>query len=328
MLPEGGVKGRGLAYSGSRILEYQTALALEAENDYQRIERIQNVCMQMKTSWQGKIARAIPSIPEKPVWSKFSATDEYRELQQRKDYIPVGYDMENAEFYGIPLREMFCYLVCGSARTGKTNFMKVFIQAVLDKKAITCIIDGPDKKLQSYRNCEEMTYLATEEEIDHYFGNVLTPLFQIRNARKKAMLNEDYEESEIYEEMSKEKPHFIFISDMAWFIKMVYTSGLKKNMNGFLENIISLGRLHNIYFVAELALNKVSEVKGYQVFEFFAGYKTGIHFGGKVSENTLLPFEHMQYKEKVAVDKIGIGSIAVVDEHHKTQKIVVPLARK
>ena len=40
-LPEADIKGRGLARVGERILEFQTALSLEAEDDYQRLGRIE-----------------------------------------------------------------------------------------------------------------------------------------------------------------------------------------------------------------------------------------------------------------------------------------------
>lgn len=48
VLPENGIKGRGLAFYGNEILEYQTALAIAAENDYQRMEKINKICMDMQ----------------------------------------------------------------------------------------------------------------------------------------------------------------------------------------------------------------------------------------------------------------------------------------
>ena len=157
VLPEGGVKGRGLAYYGTRILEYQTALAVEAENNYQRMEKIGAVCKRMKKSWTGRMARRIPEIPEKPTWSRLIQTDGYKDLQEKKDFVPVGYDMENADIYGIPLSQIYCYLVCGASRTGKTNFMKVFIQSVLEKRSEVCIIDSPKKELKAYRKNQRIT---------------------------------------------------------------------------------------------------------------------------------------------------------------------------
>ena len=87
-------------------------------------------------------------------------------------------------------------------------------------------------------------------------------------------------------------------------------------------------RLHNIYFVGELALNQVSDIRGYQAFEYFKEYKTGIHFGRKVSDNNMLSFEHLTYNEQMMTDKTGIGTLSNVSEENPTIKAVIPLARK
>ena len=75
-LPEAGIAGRGLVDVDGVILEFQTCIALEAADDYQRIERIAERCHAMTASWTGKSAKPIPQIPEKPVWSVFYAQEE------------------------------------------------------------------------------------------------------------------------------------------------------------------------------------------------------------------------------------------------------------
>ena len=140
------------------------------------------------------------------------------------------------------------------------------------------------------------------------------------------MIREDFEENEIYETISRmELPYFIFISDMAWFVSMIY--GSEFDMRGFMETILAKGRLHNIYFVAELSLNKLSGIRGYQLFETFAEYKTGIHFGGKVADNTLLSFDYMSFQEKSRMDPAGVGSLSGTGITADTGKVVIPLAK-
>lgn len=39
VFPKAEIPGRGIAYYGERILEFQTALALNVHNDYERRER-------------------------------------------------------------------------------------------------------------------------------------------------------------------------------------------------------------------------------------------------------------------------------------------------
>ncbi|MDO5410942.1 MAG: type VII secretion protein EssC [Lachnospiraceae bacterium] len=325
VLPESGIKGRGLAVVEGRILEYQTALALEAENDYARIEEIRAVCMAMRESWHGKTARRIPEIPKKPIWSGFEQLDEFEKMCETKSYLPVGYDAANASVYGINLRDIYCYLIWGGERTGKTNYLKVCIQSALKKQSHICIIDNAEKGLQAYQYEESVCYAATEQEVFDFFRELL-PEFKRRNQIKNQMLQEDYEEDEIYDRMSEEIPYFIFISDLSWFVSFIYNAEM--NMSDFLENILAKGRLHNIYFISELALEKRDLVTGYAIYELFAGYKTGIHFGGKVDKNPVLSFEYLSYKEAEKSAKAGIGQIPGPEEMQETKQVVVPLARR
>ena len=92
VLPEENVKGRGLAKVGDAILEFQTALTVPAEDDYKRAELIQAHCDKMNQAWTGKRAKAIPEIPEKPVWTEFKELDDVKTMAQKGYMLPVGYE--------------------------------------------------------------------------------------------------------------------------------------------------------------------------------------------------------------------------------------------
>lgn len=325
VLPEGGIKGRGLAYYDKRVLEYQTALALEADNDYQRMELIKEQCSSMKASWKGKTARKIPEIPKKPVWSEFHMLEEYEQKLQKPELLPVGYDASNAEIYSLDLSKIYCYLVCGAARTGRTNFMKICIQAALEKDAQVCIFDSPKQDFSIYADVEGITYATDEESIFTFFTELL-PVFKARNVKKNELVKAECEDEEIYEEMKKEKPYFIFISDLCWFVNFIYNA--ECDMRGFLENILERGRLHNIFFLADLALENRSDISGYQIYENFISYKTGIHFGGKTGNNSILDFEYMPYMDREKAEKPGIGCLPDITMEGETEKVVIPMARR
>lgn len=326
VMPEIGIKGRGLAYYGSEILEYQAALAVKAENDYQRMEIIQRLCESMRKDWTGNIARNIPLIPDHPTWSLFTEQEDYQRKIRNKDYLPVAYDEADAEVYSIPLRDIYCYLITGESHTGKTNYMKVMLQAAIDKKAQIAVLDGPKGDMKLYSGREKVNYLSNEDDIFEYFKNELTSVFQYRNRIKNDLLQKEFDEIQVYEEMSKEQPYFIFITDFSWFIDMVYKS--EHAMAGFMENLITKGQFHNIYFIAEITLNKLSLVRGYRAFEAFTEYHTGVHFGGKVNNNTIMPFEYLTFANQAASDPVGIGTLPGDSSYKGTRKIVVPLARK
>lgn len=324
VMPENGVKGRGLVnYEGS-VLEYQTALAVESDNDYSRIEEIRKECEEMRRNWKKKVARRIPEIPEKPVWSEYHTLEEYEKMSLDRYKLPVGYDAANASIYGIDLSRTYCYTIYGAARSGKTNFLKVCIQAAMNKESKIYIIDNPSGDLKIYEK-EEVVYANDEQSIFDLFAGLL-PEFKKRNGMKVQMVNEEKEDDEIFEEMSKEKPCFIFIADLGWFVPFIYNA--EKNMQGFLENIIEKGRLHNIYFFAPMLLEHRYDLEGYELYNKFTGYKTGVHFGGKVEDNFVLNFDYMSYMDKAKSELPGIGSLPDVVSESDTSKIVVPVARR
>lgn len=324
VLPESGIKGRGLAAYGGRALEYQTALAVEAEDDYSRSEFIEAVCMDMSQNWTGRKARQIPVIPEKPVWSEFSALEEFEAAIQDRDLLPVAYNAESAAVYSIDLRDVFCYLITGHGRSGKKNYLRTIIQSAMLKDSHICVIDGPSGSMKAYSDEENINYITNEEELFNYFAGII-PEFKKRSTLKKELLAQDVEEHEIYERLSSEQPIFIFVSDYVWFAKTVYES--KLDMKGFVENFIEKGRMHNIYFFVSVALDQMPEVDYYKITRLISSYKTGVHFGGDVSSNRVFNFSQIPYKDQSKTYKAGIGLVA---SNMKTDidKIVVPLARR
>ena len=125
--------------------------------------------------------------------------------------------------------------------------------------------------------------------------------------------------------MCEEQPIYFFISDLEWFINLIYNAEL--DMRGFLENILEKGRLLNIYFIGVISLENISTVDYQRIYEIFVGYKTGIHFGGNTTENRIYNFDGIPYKEQSMLLKPGIGLISS-RLNGEIQKIIVPLARR
>lgn len=328
VVPEAGIKGRGLTMFGSQILEYQTALALKADDDYQRMDKISEICAELNRAWTGKKAQAIPEIPEKPSWELFSELDEVKRAAKTDYLLPVGYNAANAEVYSVDLSSIYCYLITGAAKTGKKNFMKIMIESARLKDSKICVIDGSGL-MRQYTDMEEIQYVGGEEELFEYFTGTLTPEFVRRNKIKQQLLAQGGEEEELYEYTRKEQPVFLFITDMLWFMNAIYDA--KNNMRGgkgFLETLTQKGRYHNIYFIGSLNTEDKNIVKIYQSFTNFVSYKTGIHMGGNVAQNGFLNFDYLSFKEQTKTEKPGIGMLPEINGEIDAQKIVIPLARK
>ena len=318
------MKGRGLTDYEGRILEFQTALSVQAENDYERMELIRSRCVEMKQAWSGKRARPVPEIPKKPVWSEFHQLDEYRRLLLDKDRLPVGYDMANAQVYGINLRNTYCYMAYGAGHTGKTNFLKVCLQAALEKKAKVCVMDNESHDLHSYAG-NGVQYVEDDKGLYEFFTQLL-PVFKERNKKKHELQAGDCETDEIYEAMKQFEPYFIFIADLKSLVMMV--NGSQYDMRGFFRNILEKGSMHNIYLFSAVSSKDHQEIFGDELYDTFTGYKTGIHFGGNTADNRVLNFDYISYAEQTKVLPPGVGCLPDAVSNEDTAKVAVPLARR
>lgn len=324
VLPENGVKGRGLAYYGSQILEFQTALAMEADDNYRRLERIEQMCEDMRAHYTGKRAREIPMIPENPVWQDLEELEEMQRASARADLLPIGYNAVNASVYALNLRDIYCFLIMGWHHSGKKNCMRAAVESALMKRSDVCIMDSPASPFAAYQAREGVSYLTKEQEIFEYF-NRLIPVFTERKEIWQSMIEKDCDEEEIFARMLQERQYFIFLPDFVWFVQMVHSATLQ--MEGFLKNILTKGSRYNIYFFGVLSVENRSQINGMELFKIFSDYRAGIHFGGRVEENHTLGFEYMDYKEQRIAEKPGVGILPDKLAQKDTSRVVVPLMR-
>lgn len=322
VLPEVNVKGRGLARVGDDILEYQTALAFPAEDDFKRMEGIAELAEQMRDAWDGKCARQIPTIPEKPVWEEFSRLDEVREMAADERLLPVGYNAKNADIYGIDLANIYCYLITGKGRTGKTNFLRIAaLSAKLKGAEVTLIDFGND--LGALAETLGTEVIDTDQKLFDFFKD-LTPDFVARNKNKKEAVLKNLSDEEIYAEQLKFKSRFIMIANLAEFVLHVANpSGGIGSMSGFVDNLLEKGELHNVFWMACHTQDDNAKVAGRKTFELFIRDKKGIHFGGNVAAQRILDFGNVPFMEQNKTLKAGIGMLPANEE--RADKVVVPL---
>lgn len=92
VMPAPGIKGRGICYVGDRILEFQTAVAVESKDDYERSSIIERNVMNLRNSWKGFVAKQIPSIPQNPTFEEIISENECKNALHDSQKIPFAYD--------------------------------------------------------------------------------------------------------------------------------------------------------------------------------------------------------------------------------------------
>lgn len=327
MVPEVGVKGRGLASYGNRLLEFQTAVCLKAEDDYARFEGLKKSFEAMQAGWNGPAARSIPSIPEEPALSVFYSIPEVKKQAENRYLIPDGYVLADASVHFIDLHNVYCYTISGKQRTGKTNLLRVIIEGAAAKKYGKIVIyDKGNMELAGIGQKVEARMIETDDELFAFLSELL-PDFKRRNQKKRALSAEGHTDTEILECMLEEEPYYIFINDLTVFLKSVYTpkEGIEK-MSGFVENIIEKGALHGVFFFGCIDTDKAYEVSVYKAYSDFVKYKCGTHLGGSVSTQQIFTFQNIPFNETNKVYKKGLGLTPDSEDDTYGHKIIIPMA--
>lgn len=322
VLPEENVKGRGLAKVGDSILEYQTALCIKAEDDYKRGILIGEHCKRMKNAWGGKNARRIPEIPENAMWSDFIQLEDSKEMLTEGRLLPIGYNKKDATVYGIDLAKTYKYIISGKSRTGKTNAMRLMIAAAKAMHGRTIIIDF-DSELKQLKN-ESTTYIESSKELFEYFKQISEELGN-RSSRKKELLATGISDESIFEKMQEFDKVFIFIANLSSFITGVHKpQDDVANITDFLCNVLDKGNMSNIYWFACFNQDDVAAVTGLPVYTQFIKEKKGMHLGGNLSAQRLLPIDYVPFNEQAKTVKPGVAYLTVSEADDTTQ-VVLPL---
>ncbi len=325
-LPEPGVPGRGLVEIDGSVLEYQTCVALEASDDYNRVEQIRSRCNEMTASWKGRQARPIPHIPEKPVWSEFRALEEVQKQIDDTALLPVGYNLDTAAVTGINLKQTYCYMVSGKKGTGKTNLLRILMRAAAEKRGKVAVVEFNGVELSGEAETLGVKYIGNEDEY-FTFMEELIPAFQKRNALRLSYKSQALEDDEIFALMNEQyEPYFIFIADLLDYTEVLHRNENNYCIDGAITNFQEKGSMLNIYFFAALNPDKTGNVVGESVFETFVYYKTGVHLGGFADSLTIMEFPGLGYKELASGDKPGCGLLSGGDSA-QTIRVVTPFAR-
>ena len=326
VVPESGVKGRGLCVQGGRVLEYQAALALPAQDDYERLQKIEERNSVLRDAWSGPYARKVPEIPENADWEGFRVLAETQEAFRDPKLLPVGYREDNAEVYSLDLSRMFVYLITGMARSGKTGFLNLMVLSALQKERSEVVLIG-EENLSSLPESERITAVRNADDLYNLCNSRLTGEFIGRRTFRKKLEEEELLPEEIFEQMTAQcAPIFLFIENLPWLIELMKEDS--RGMSGFLENLARKGEGHLVYLVPCFSLEDRAKIGGYSLADALTGRGEGIHFGGILGQDPYLNFSSVSFVEQSKTVKPGIGQIGEAPGDDGVRRIVVPAVRR
>ena len=323
VLPETNVRGRGLVNINGSVLEFQTALAVEAMDDYSRLELIKTRCEEFNRMWSGEAARKIPEIPRNPVLSDLREDKSYDGFISDSHSLPIAYNESDASLYTIDLKNTYSYIILGRKKTGKTTVLKNMAEIFKDKKSDVCIIDSESNELKSFATDAGVRYIAGDEALAQYLEELIAEFIE-RNKQKKELVSAGAGEKEIYMKMLAKKRISVFINDMEYFINAI-NKPLKSNKYDFrsvMVNLLEKGHLHNIFFVSCLNADSAKTLAGNRLYSAFVADKNGILLGGGAVNQNVFDFSSMKFSEQSKVYKPGTGLVST--ENADAVKIIIP----
>lgn len=158
--------GRGLCVIDKRILEFQTALCVEGDIEFDRVENIKKEIAACNEKYPFKHALPIPVVPE---IIKFSQIKNDKTLYRNNYRLPIGIQYSTVQYAMLDLLSVGLIATLGREKSGKTNLIKQFMAAiqvnVFGTLTQAYVIDNPSRalqKLKDYGFVEKYTVDITE----------------------------------------------------------------------------------------------------------------------------------------------------------------------
>ena len=177
--------GRGLCVIDKRILEFQTALCVEGDKEYIRIDNIKKAINDANATYAGLKAIPIPIVPN--IVKKSVVSAENSMLYAQPYQIPIGIDFASVQYVSIDLTSIGYFAITGKAKSGKTNFIKNIVETIqeniFDNLTRAYVFDDPYMSLdfcKDYGFVEQ--YELDESSVDSVVSSILEEM------RRRAVL--------------------------------------------------------------------------------------------------------------------------------------------
>lgn len=289
IFPEKGIKGRGLARIEGDILEFQTALALDSCDDYDRMQKICREADRQTGNYKGILPVPLKVIPKEPCLSVFIRNNEVRRVLCEEDLLPAGYEVETAGIASISTRTPGAFLITGGKKAGKHSLFKLLLEILMlkkqmqpDREMVLCVVDFSGAFAAGRENAIDL-YLDGKESPESLMGKI-----------RQLLTNCD---------PGKNSPRvFILIENLGMFCALqeeerAAAEGSPMEMEDYKNLfIIVLAKEEDCLLAGE---SKVWQGRGPGAY--------GIHLGGSLIEDVVFDHGALSYEEQTAVLKPGTG---------------------
>lgn len=305
------IKGRGLA-KGNPPLEFQAALAVEAENDADRVNKLREIFRTMRMKWKGDIAKPIPFVPKKLAIEEFCNNEYVKELISAGK-LPFAYDTAEAEPVTLPLNST-SYAILGYDGTGKTNLLKALFRIMSEAGGYRVyVVDNSKKQMAAF--CKKHMhegYIGTKSRLEELLDQLNREYIAVKESAATA--GDGYDTDEAQAAFAEGERVAVLVDDYGCFYDM-----LSEKYANIMEDIISSESGPNIQFIFTANPMDLSVYRSDTLYRYVFNGLHGILLGGRVdSQQVFNP--NMSYKERDMQLEPGSGYIFEKNSH-KTIRI-------
>ena len=278
LLPEN-CKGRGLLVADG-IVEFQTALSVKAENEFERNQLIRNALKEVSKNIQNSDgAASVKILPRDEIYEVFA------NKFGRKNEIPLGYNVDTLDMEGISLIDTYCYYI-----------------SAIEKKSITAIFENIEMYCK-WKNVECKYVDSSSYDSLKEWALEVKNEFALRSRLIKEKEVEAATEEAIDVVTAEYGKKVYIIEDFSEFIKKVYaTYADEEAVYPLVELFFRKGKGLGLYFFAGESISRGNDATSRSAYSAFMQYHTGIHFGGKLEQQKMFEFKMAYSKLTEALD--------------------------
>jgi len=222
--------GRALCVIDKRILEFQTALCVDGDKEYLRVENIKKLINKTNENFGDIKAQPIPFVPETIVKSE---VDKKMYLTPYK--FPVGIDFNSVKYTYIDLLSVGYFGITGKAKSGKTNFVKGILDAIQDDifNNLTRAFLLDDGNM-SFDSCGEYGYVEQYELDEVMVDSIVDTLHEEMTSRLNTIKNNRDVSREV---LLKEEPLMLLVVENRKIIEYISkNTDILRKFKEILEN--------------------------------------------------------------------------------------------
>lgn len=266
--------GRGLVLEDG-VLEYQAALPVPGETDKERTSFLNGLIEERAEKYQEIKACSVPVLPADENYQVFY--ERYSSLVKDKGVLPLGYDKNSLEIWGLDLKKDYCVCISSGKPQGISNiFSNIIYGAQKLGFQIDCISQGmPDD--YGLPMDEDKAY---KRYLYKGYDQVRELLIELKKEFKARKQGADYSNS----------IRLVFIPDMKAFSELIYSAQNEEAMYPLVEVFFREGRERGILFIGGFQVQSQTSYLYMQACKNFTDYRRVWHVGGPLNQQRVAEY--------------------------------------